>query len=343
MVILKEDNLTDMSRIFNRPMFKRGGSAGQGITSGLNRPGYNTGGSSTTDRLLKAIGQRPSGVYDFLTEWGLNMASASPTGNVLQTGAAQAKGPYGRFVKGKQNEDNLLRQVALEGEGIDIKAEQAALAAEAEANLKRELLKTRGEQQKELYEIEKGENLDALVQARASENITEGIFNNYTHAKNEAEWTYKGSKEYADRNIGGVLSMERATPGKKQDKFAKDQAKKNGVGTIYFDPYGNRVLEISIVDGEYALRPVIGAAEDTAVEASQEEPESGQKTKTIGTDTVVDKISPQDVGFENKPVFENLTELLTIIKFPMSGKELKAQYEFAFPINEKTTFYPRKK
>ena len=32
-----------MSRIFNRPMFKRGGSAGQGITSGLDRPGYATG------------------------------------------------------------------------------------------------------------------------------------------------------------------------------------------------------------------------------------------------------------------------------------------------------------
>ena len=29
-----------MSRIFNRPMFKRGGSAGEGITSGLARPGY---------------------------------------------------------------------------------------------------------------------------------------------------------------------------------------------------------------------------------------------------------------------------------------------------------------
>ena len=76
MVILKEDNLTDMSRIFNRPMFKRGGSAGQGITSGLDRPGYYGGGSSTKDRLLKAIGPKQSGIYDFLTEWGLNMASA---------------------------------------------------------------------------------------------------------------------------------------------------------------------------------------------------------------------------------------------------------------------------
>ena len=42
-------------------------------------------------------------------------------------------------------------------------------------------------------------------------------------------------------------------------------------------------------------------------------------------------------------MFENLKELLLVIKFPMTGKELKAQYEFVFPINEKTTFYPRKK
>ena len=56
----------------------------------------------------------------------------------------------------------------------------------------------------------------------------------------------------------------------------------------------------------------------------------------------MDKISPQDAGLENKPVFENLNELLLVIEFPMTGKELKAQYEFVFPINEKTTFYPRK-
>ena len=94
-----------------------------------------------------------------------------------------------------------------------------------------------------------------------------------------------------------------------------------------------------------------GSAEDTAAEAVTATGDasiaeiigSGQKTTTIGTDTVVDKISPQDVGFENKPVFENLSELLAVIKFPMTGKELKAQYEFVFPINEKTTFYPRKK
>ena len=32
-----------MTRFLHRPMFRTGGSAGQGITSGLSRQGYNTG------------------------------------------------------------------------------------------------------------------------------------------------------------------------------------------------------------------------------------------------------------------------------------------------------------
>ena len=75
-----------MSRIFNRPMFKRGGSAGQGITSGLDRPGYALGDSVDIDEVIRLkekmkplYGRPPQGygVYDFLTDWGLRMASAT--------------------------------------------------------------------------------------------------------------------------------------------------------------------------------------------------------------------------------------------------------------------------
>ena len=92
-----------------------GGSTGAGITSGLSRQGYHEGGSglSTQERLLRAVGPRRSNVYDFLTEWGLNMASMPPQGNVIQTGMAAAKDPHERFLKGKESEENLLRQVAL--------------------------------------------------------------------------------------------------------------------------------------------------------------------------------------------------------------------------------------
>ena len=93
-----------------------GGSTSAGITSGLRRQGYHEGGSglSTQERLLRAVGPRKSNVYDFLTEWGLNMASMPPQGNVIQTGMAAAKDPHARFLKGKESEENLLRQVALE-------------------------------------------------------------------------------------------------------------------------------------------------------------------------------------------------------------------------------------
>ena len=36
-----------MNRLYKRPMFRRGGSTGGGITSGLQRPGYATKGRVT--------------------------------------------------------------------------------------------------------------------------------------------------------------------------------------------------------------------------------------------------------------------------------------------------------
>ena len=77
-------------RTLRRPMFRIGGSTGSGITSGLApRQGYQ-GTKSAYDQLVKQIPEirkqakelsyRPRGtnVYDFLTEFGLNIASTPP-------------------------------------------------------------------------------------------------------------------------------------------------------------------------------------------------------------------------------------------------------------------------
>ena len=99
-----------MSRIFNRPMFKRGGSAGQGITSGLDRPGYSLGNSVDIDEVIRLkekmkplYGEPPRGynTNDFLIDWGLQMASATPQGNIISTGAAAAREPFEKLTKGK--------------------------------------------------------------------------------------------------------------------------------------------------------------------------------------------------------------------------------------------------
>ena len=120
-----------MSRIFNRPMFKRGGSAGQGITSGLNRPGYALGDSVDIEEVIRLkekmkplYGRPPQGygVYDFLTDWGLRMASATPKGNVLQTAASEAIEPHERLMAGK-GEAEMAEYLS------DVKATDQALGA----------------------------------------------------------------------------------------------------------------------------------------------------------------------------------------------------------------------
>ena len=70
-----------MSRIFNRPMFKRGGSAGQGITSGLDRPGYSLGNSVDIDEVIRLKPDYANAhyllglAYEFLQRYNESMVS----------------------------------------------------------------------------------------------------------------------------------------------------------------------------------------------------------------------------------------------------------------------------
>ena len=282
------------NRTLRRPMFRMGGTA-EGITSGLQAPkrGRVDGpgsyaGKTTKERLLEAMGQQPQGrnFNDFLINMGLDLVSRPKGGNIFQQVATSAKEPYSKFAAANQAEQNLLRQVGLEAGTMDITSEKAAAAAAAkEAGLDRRL----GEKiqaEKDLYNLEKGEDLTALIKQRAQESIAEGKYNNYNAATNEATWTYKTSEEYKDRVIGGVLSEKQITDAKSQAKFAKNQGKKNGVGKIYYDPYNDRVLEVAIVNGEYILRNVDG-------------------TESVVTDTaeVVEEKTPYEkiTGKESKP------------------------------------------
>lgn len=105
----------------NRPMFRKGGSAGEGITSGLSAPrqGYQgTGNASdqsvkpfdirnaTMDQLrteaqkqgFQAPPMAPdNSLRDFKIDFGLDLISRSPGGNIFQTAGAAAKEPFSNF------------------------------------------------------------------------------------------------------------------------------------------------------------------------------------------------------------------------------------------------------
>ena len=134
-----------MSRIFSRPMFKRGGSAGQGITSGLDRPGYANGldvqkVKELRDQTLGMYGQPPRGygVYDFLTDWGLRMASATPKGNVLQTAASEAIEPHQKLMAGKSEAEMAEYLAGIKATDLSISSLTDIAAAEAENTLNKD-------------------------------------------------------------------------------------------------------------------------------------------------------------------------------------------------------------
>jgi hypothetical protein len=131
-----------MNRTLKRPMFRIGGSAGTGITSGLNRPGYQNPlpapVGSTKERLLRAIGEQPSNrnLSRFLTTFGLNLlsqpAQGSGFGGLLSTAATAAKEPTQELYSDLDAQRNLERQVALAAEQSDIESEAATELLEKE-------------------------------------------------------------------------------------------------------------------------------------------------------------------------------------------------------------------
>ena len=107
-----------MHRTLRRPMFRIGGSAGNGITSGL-RQGYAYGDNVDTLRqrmdIVNQLAPRSTeGVNDFLMEWGLNMMGNPPSGNIFQTAAKQAQAPFKTFQAGRASERSGQRELATE-------------------------------------------------------------------------------------------------------------------------------------------------------------------------------------------------------------------------------------
>ena len=111
-----------MNRIMRRPMFRKGGSAGEGITSGLApRQGYATNENNSVqqndlskidirnmnmqqlrDLASQVSYQAPPMPVDrslgnFKIDLGLDLLSRSPSGNIFQTVGAAAKEPFANF------------------------------------------------------------------------------------------------------------------------------------------------------------------------------------------------------------------------------------------------------
>ena len=102
-----------MNRTLRRPMFRMGGSA-EGITSGLQAPRQNYVEAGDVQKiedqrsLINTLAPRQPrqdrSMSNFLIDFGLDIASRSPSGSIFSTAAASAKDPFAKFQQAKQRE-----------------------------------------------------------------------------------------------------------------------------------------------------------------------------------------------------------------------------------------------
>ena len=122
-----------MNRTLRRPMFRMGGSTGEGITSGLETPkrGRVDGPGGYAGDIEKIKAQRDlinqlaprtertnTNFNDFLINMGLDLVSRPKSGNIFQQLASSAKEPFAQFQKGKQLQEAYSQQAESEDRSL---------------------------------------------------------------------------------------------------------------------------------------------------------------------------------------------------------------------------------
>ena len=222
------------SRTLTRPMFRIGGSAGTGITSGLDQPRKELRqGTNPYDMGNFAPGTFPG----FLTGFGLDLLSRPPSGNIFQTAALSARGPFRDFQSA-----NMARAKA--------QAERDFLISEREARQKFEAEQgdlTR-QTQLDIAAMKSGDN-DALYNVMLEQYIEDDLPPLVAEraAKFSTEFTDDLREAVGGQRYGGVLTFDVRDPKMRSNVVKQLQTLD---GKVVYDPYEDNYKYIVIRDGE---------------------------------------------------------------------------------------------
>ena len=223
-----------MSKIFNRPMFRKGGEVGGGIMTGVMRDNFDVGGSAT-EQLMKVAQQYPDQGMDpftqFLIEGGINLASQPSTGGgIVADIATAAKGPTSQLMTGLSKRGNFNRDLALAGAKIDIEQKGALDVARAKAAAESGLQKDYSPQRRyyELYSKYTDPN---------KKGFTTTIEQDYPTAMADYGSYIEESVRARGDNIAGVI------PYKKSGKTYDWNFDEMIPGAKYFKPDTKRLYE----------------------------------------------------------------------------------------------------
>jgi len=218
------------NRILKRPMFRMGGDVeNTGIMDGMRRR-YAESSPEGVQPKRDPMLFRPS-MNDFLIQFGLDLASRSPGGNIFQTAAAAAKEPFAIMQAKKMREGEL----------------------ESDRAFQRELLGEKLEAQKEIAQIGAGMKnyetyLDAGLKRFGNDIIMGENFANFmTKVKPELDTTYGKSQ------FGGFIQTDLDKKDAKQKFLNKNSGK---IGKVFYDLKQDKLFQIVQRDDVIGLQEV---------------------------------------------------------------------------------------
>ena len=223
-------------------MFRIGGSAGTGITSGLApRQGYEKG-KMVTDyeeklKLLRDVQMpRDRSLSDFMIDFGLGMVGTPPTGNILQTAANVAREPFQGYRKAQQQRSAYDQQLGM----------AAATSAMTQSDKMKQIAEAA------MYKDQK----DPMEEMKAlAAEYLDDYAGDYNLAMNKAKFFLEVrpqlASSFGESQVGGIIDQGELADEKAQKKWMKRNGKK--LGQIFYDINDGQVKKLIQQPGTLTL------------------------------------------------------------------------------------------
>jgi len=263
-----------MSRIFRRPMFRKGGGANMnGIMSGIeDRQNYAEAGrvEELAAANLKTLGgdQQDKGfdpLTTFLLQYGPQVAGQTGGGNLLGNLLLAAEKPVQNIIENQAERRKYMR---------DLKAGATELAIKQAGD--ESLLAKKLAGQKELAEMELG-----AISTTDFKDYLEQYQGSSVQAKNRADYENQGLESKAVQNFGeSYEGFIGGIHGK-----TKDYEKKGNIGKVYYDVTDGTFKRLRKTADGYSYEPINMATFDPEADKAKVIPKEkfpGEKSETPG-------------------------------------------------------------
>ena len=258
-------------------MFRIGGSANEGITSGLApRQGYAEAGMAQDYeeklKMLQRVSMPPDrSRSDFMVDWGLGMVSGTPRGNILSTAAEQAKEPFQRYRTAQAQRAEMGTKLGLSA-ATSAMAHSDKMAQIAEAARYKSMVDPEDEIKKlaaTYLDTYQGDWNLAMNKARFFMEIRPQL-----------------STAFGESQIGGIIDQGELADEKKQKQWMKRNGGK--LGMVFYDINTGQIKKLIQQPGTGTLgfevidpATLTGAVADTTTTQ-----ETGQKVTSTGLSDV---------------------------------------------------------